>query len=514
MTPRQSSPEPLSPLFYPNDISSGTKLQNAPPPYLLSRPLSPLREISGAVKLRNATTLPDIRSSTPTVRRSSSTSTLVPLPSPLRLFKRQGRKPSLSAILSRPSIQSLKAQFFPSATPKSLRTRAVTPDHSSYHSCLQRQSSIAEINAVELLSTVLGSDDEGYITGEHSPDAIKTPRARSFSGDEEGYVTDIHPEIDLQSPTPIERRTSNNKLHAKSASPDCALCRKELKNSLETYAFPATAPSIIARIRNFYPIIDANHRNRASANWPTTSTIETAGNIAYQAFPSPTFCLSCFEKFHALHICWTCGLTVHRGEERVGYGWAWWHWGCMSCLLCRAPVSPPAWTSGAITLSDSPACRSCLRELKDLVYIERRRLNASRRGFSPPWRPDVGFGIECHNRNEAVGVDGELRELNDAEDVPAGRGHRRISGLRSRSNALDGNASVASTTQGARNSRMSWMMRKGEGAVGGGVGGSGGSSSRRVSPSHRLGALNYPPLPKWMEKLPGRRSASGGVRTS
>ena len=56
--------------------------------------------------------------------------------------------------------------------------------------------------------------------------------------------------------------------------------------------------------------------------------------------------------------------------------------------------------------------------------------------------------------------------------------------------------------QGSKNSRMNWMMRKGEGGIGG---------SRRGSQSQRLGAMIYPPLPKWMERLPGRRSASGGL---
>ena len=508
MSLQRSSQEPSSSILFPSDSSDTTKLQDAPPPYPTSPPFSPNRGTSDTFKLRNATPLPNHPPATPVIRKSSSTSTLVPLPGPLRMFKRQSRKPSLSALMSRPSIQSLKSQLFPSAVPELVKTDTGTADRSSRRLGLHHQSSIWQISPAELLPTPPGSEDEGYETDAQSQFGIKTPRVRSRSVEDEGYHTDVHLDIDLQRPTPIENRiTSSNLTMRKISLPSCALCRFELKDTLVTYAFPTTAPAITARIRSFYPAIDCNKGHSLPGKRPQRATNGHAGNLTNYYLPSPTFCLACFEKFHALHICWTCGFTIHREEERVGYGWAWWHWGCMSCLLCRAPVSPPEWTAGAITLSDSPACRSCLRELRDLVYIERRRVNASRRGFSPPWRPDVGFGIECNNRAGAIGADGDFHDVVDTDnDVPAGGRRRGISGLMNRLNALDG--SSAPVTQGARNSRMSWMTRKGSGNVSGG----GAVGSRRVSPSHRLGTMVYPPLPKWMERLPGRRNASGGVR--
>lgn len=97
-------------------------------------------------------------------------------------------------------------------------------------------------------------------------------------------------------------------------------------------------------------------------------------------------------------------------------------------------MTPPPWTHHPITLSDSPACRACLLELRELVYLERRRVSACKKGES-------ALGLEL-----GLGMDGE-RALRGA----------------------------------------------------GGRAGSGG----------KLG-VRYPPLPKWMEKLPGNRRRSGG----
>ena len=90
---------------------------------------------------------------------------------------------------------------------------------------------------------------------------------------------------------------------------NCSVCENHL-STLQTYSFPKTAPAISRRIRELFPGIG----------------------------DSPSFCARCFEAIRAIHICWGCGEEVHRREERVGCGWAWWHWGCMRCLLCR--VSP------------------------------------------------------------------------------------------------------------------------------------------------------------------------------
>ena len=46
-------------------------------------------------------------------------------------------------------------------------------------------------------------------------------------------------------------------------------------------------------------------------------------------------CKACWRWIYSLAICWTCGEIVGRKEERVGFGWCWWHWGCLACVLCR-----------------------------------------------------------------------------------------------------------------------------------------------------------------------------------
>jgi len=51
------------------------------------------------------------------------------------------------------------------------------------------------------------------------------------------------------------------------------------------------------------------------------------------------FCKECWIWIYDLSICWTCGEIVGRMEERVGFGWCWWHWGCMGCLICKVRIS-------------------------------------------------------------------------------------------------------------------------------------------------------------------------------
>ena len=153
--------------------------------------------------------------------------------------------------------------------------------------------------------------------------------------------------------------------------------------------FPGQRQLLFSAVRELHPALDATIDNL----FGSSSGELKEGVTTFQARAPPIFCLTCFEELHKLHICWTCGLTVVREEERVGCGWAWWHWGCVSCLLCRvrppcpadppfssfwhrlpsqntfqisraanedgqAPVRPPAWTSAPITLSDSPRLQS------------------------------------------------------------------------------------------------------------------------------------------------------------
>ena len=48
-----------------------------------------------------------------------------------------------------------------------------------------------------------------------------------------------------------------------------------------------------------------------------------------------TVCKDCWIWVYNIAICWTCGEIVVRNEERVGFGWCWWHWACLGCLLCK-----------------------------------------------------------------------------------------------------------------------------------------------------------------------------------
>ncbi|KAK0509921.1 hypothetical protein JMJ35_007315 [Cladonia borealis] len=129
----------------------------------------------------------------------------------------------------------------------------------------------------------------------------------------------------------------------------CTLCASPLL-PLQTYTLPKTAPSLTSKIHTLYPTT------------PTT--------------PTPTFCTTCFTTIRALVLCWSCGDPIHRPEERIGCGWAWWHWGCVRCLLCRAPLPPPPWTHAPTTLSVPPSCKPCTRELRELAYAERIRKQA------------------------------------------------------------------------------------------------------------------------------------------
>ena len=85
----------------------------------------------------------------------------------------------------------------------------------------------------------------------------------------------------------------------------CALC------TLSIYGYPHTFPSTMPA---------------------------AAGMVKYAlSLPSDSsmaFCLDCWTHVYNLSICWKCGEMVFRSEERIGLGWCWWHWGCVSCLSC------------------------------------------------------------------------------------------------------------------------------------------------------------------------------------
>ena len=88
----------------------------------------------------------------------------------------------------------------------------------------------------------------------------------------------------------------------------CSLCQRTLSSNNRPYHLPCPLSASIQSRRH-------NH-----------SSNEECGR---------TFCRDCWIWVYSVAICWTCGEIVVRDEERVGFGWCWWHWGCLGCLLCK-----------------------------------------------------------------------------------------------------------------------------------------------------------------------------------
>lgn len=89
----------------------------------------------------------------------------------------------------------------------------------------------------------------------------------------------------------------------------CTLCHQTFSGP--PFRFPSTAPAALAAIRSSSP----------------------------SQSPSPAFCQNCWLRIYTLSLCWTCGEIVSRSEERVSFGWCWWHWGCVNCVFCRVPAA-------------------------------------------------------------------------------------------------------------------------------------------------------------------------------
>lgn len=95
--------------------------------------------------------------------------------------------------------------------------------------------------------------------------------------------------------------------HDSNTTRKCSLCHDSCPDHVKPYTFQQTAPAALAALNP---------------------------HISSSATPK-IFCYTCWVWIHNLSICWSCGETVSRKEERVSYGWCWWHWGCVSCLFCR-----------------------------------------------------------------------------------------------------------------------------------------------------------------------------------
>lgn len=99
----------------------------------------------------------------------------------------------------------------------------------------------------------------------------------------------------------------------------CTLCQGYLPLDSKPYTLPATLVNTLSQ--------------PSSLQRPSDSSNSTASRISNGS--GRVFCRECYIWIYDLGICWTCGEIVGRSEERVGFGWCWWHWGCYGCLLCR-----------------------------------------------------------------------------------------------------------------------------------------------------------------------------------
>ena len=493
-----SGSPPSSPTRKTSDASSLQNVTRWVTQSPILPPFSMNRKMSDASSLRNATSSLNCAPNTPNIRKIPSITSLNPVSNSLRIFKCQKRKTSLDAMLRHPSWKSLKAQFSLSTIAEPFVTEVkTTNDPLDGDAAYQDQKMGANSSVSLLLSSSDSKQDHG--TGKHHNPDIKKLGTQPIESEREDYVAENRREIDLKHPTPVKKTTTEPSTPGRS----CALCKTELKSTVKTYAFPQTAPAVTAAIKALHPTLETSLNNVFSPHSPTSSTPKTRSETHFRSNTPLTFCLTCFEGLHALRLCWTCGKTVYRDEERVSCGWAWWHWGCMSCLLCRAPIAPPAWTEASITLSDSPACKFCLRELKELVFLERRKMNLCRRDFSPPLTPEPGQGTGL-----GMGLDGSMFAKGD--NYYHAR-QRRITRQASGSGTIivkcRGKGRASPILPDLRNNNgIKWMTRRGQGSVGGSV------RSIKTRGMNRIGEMRYPPLPKWMEKLPGQRNGSCGIK--
>lgn len=148
----------------------------------------------------------------------------------------------------------------------------------------------------------------------------------------EGWASLSSPSMTIPNPVPTNPISSSNAVGAnlgyptvmalgrlldqKSETKKCALCHERIPDNMKPCTFPSTAPAALAALK---PHLGSDEAYYSSSSGP----------------PKVFFCHTCWVWIYNLSICWTCGETVTREEEKVSYGWCWWHWACVSCLICR-----------------------------------------------------------------------------------------------------------------------------------------------------------------------------------
>lgn len=278
-------------------------------------------------------------------RKASISSIQSAIPQPLKIFERASRKFSLQHLSFEPRQTSITESQLPAS--RELSRSSLDTPISPADPRVGGNSSLTFL----LIRTLRGAGDGAPASGQDgsSPPETQdepTPILRNTSSRASLKAVKSH----------IKRKASN--LNGQSVSNRCALCKIPLRSALKIYAFPRTTPAVMVTVRRLYAELDRVSDGatlgtptpiRASVSPPSVDRGgDSISNRRKFSFPSSKpnsnissknpslgFCLTCFEHLHSLRICWTCGEHIERPEERVSCGWAWWHWGCVGCLLCR-----------------------------------------------------------------------------------------------------------------------------------------------------------------------------------
>ena len=105
---------------------------------------------------------------------------------------------------------------------------------------------------------------------------------------------------DLNDPTVAESPTLQHQ---------CTLCHSSITTQL--FSFPPTAFPAALTVLNHSSLLVT----RSPSIFSSSSSYRSAS----------IFCEDCWKRIHDLSICWACGEVVYRPEEKVGFGWCWWH---------------------------------------------------------------------------------------------------------------------------------------------------------------------------------------------